>query len=293
MKKLKNPLVSVVIPTYNEEKDIEECIRTLLMQSYKNIEIIIVDDGSTDKTKEIVGKFKKVKLIQGEHKGPGFSRNLGAKHAKGKILIFVDADMYFDKDYVKNLTKPVIDGKTMGTEERYQKASNTSSIWSRCWGSYVTENRFGKSKKGIVFRSILREKFFEMGCFDPQYGYADDLTFLIKHKERPDIAENAICYHKNPSSPKEIFKQSKWIGSSLYVHYPPLDKKYLLIPILIMGTFSYIPLSVYIFLKKILKNTFKPKNPLELLYLLSFGFIRTAGTFKGVLIRNISGKNYR
>ena len=79
-------VISVVIPTYNEEKDIGLCLSSLKEQSYKNLEVIVVDDGSTDKTREIVKKFKKIKLIEGEHKGPGFSRNIGARHAKGDIL---------------------------------------------------------------------------------------------------------------------------------------------------------------------------------------------------------------
>jgi glycosyltransferase involved in cell wall biosynthesis len=102
-----NPLISVVIPTYNEEKDIPECLSSLAKQSYKNKEVIIVDDGSTDKTLEVIKKFKP-RVIKGQHKGPGFSRNLGSKKAKGSILIFVDADMTFDKDYLKNLVLPII-----------------------------------------------------------------------------------------------------------------------------------------------------------------------------------------
>ena len=79
----KNPLLSVIIPTYNEEKDIGECISTLLKQSYKKIEIIIVDDGSSDNTLNLVKKFRQVKILIQNHQGPGKARNLGARKSKG------------------------------------------------------------------------------------------------------------------------------------------------------------------------------------------------------------------
>lgn len=295
MKNLKNALVSVVIPTYNEEKDIRDCLDSLLKQSYKNIEIIIVDDGSTDKTREIVTTYSKnkVKLIEGMHKGPGFSRNLGAKQAKGVILVFVDADMFFDRDYIKNLTLPILHGKSIGTEERYQKASNLDKVWSRCWGSYVTGDRKNKDMKGIVFRAILKSKFFEMGGFDPKLGYADDLTFYFKHHVIPDLAENAICYHKNPSTPKEIYKQSVWIGKSRFLYYSLLGKRMLFPFIALLGVIALIPLSFYVFIKRILTRRFVPANIGEIFVLLAFSFIRVYGTFVGILKRNLRPIVYR
>ncbi|PIN90880.1 hypothetical protein COU60_00870 [Candidatus Pacearchaeota archaeon CG10_big_fil_rev_8_21_14_0_10_34_76] len=292
-KQKSNPLISIVIPAYNEEKVIGDCIKTLLNQTYENIEIIIVDDGSKDKTKDIVKRFSSVKLINGLHKGPGISRNLGASKAKGDILVFVDADMTFDKDYIKFLTLPVRKGECIGTEERFQKSSNLHNIWSRCWGQYVKEDRFGKDKKGIVFRSIIKEEFLKMGGFDPKYGYADDQTFLIKFGAKPDIADKAICYHKNPESLKEVFHQSKWIGASLFVHHPILSKKHLFIPILVGGILGIIPASFYLFLKKIVKKRFSPKNPIDVGYLAIFSFTRVLGILIGVLKNNLFGINYR
>jgi glycosyltransferase involved in cell wall biosynthesis len=290
---MKEPLVSAVIPTYNEENVIADCIQTLLSQSYQKLEIIIVDDGSKDKTRGIVKQFPVVKLIPGKHKGPGFSRNLGAKHAKGEILIFVDADMTFDKDYIKYLVKPILKDNSIGTEERHQKSSNLQNIWSRCWGLYVTGDRMNNEKKGLVFRAILKDKFFDLGCFDPKYGYADDLTFLLKYNIKPDLADKAICYHNNPATLRETFNQSKWIGSSLPLHYPFLGKKYLFPLILLSGLSLYSHSSVYLFSKKLVKKQFQPKNPIELLYLLTFSLTRVLGTFQGILKRNISGINYR
>jgi glycosyltransferase involved in cell wall biosynthesis len=208
-------LLSIIIPTYNEEKDIGDCLNSLKEQSYKNFEIIVVDDGSTDKTREIVGKFKKIKLIEGEHKGPGFSRNLGAKKAKGEVLIFVDADMTFDKDYLKNLLKPILENeKVIGTTHDYEEATNLDSIWSRCWGNVRVDYR-GESNEGVIFRAIRKNKFLEFKGFNPKYGYADDQTFWYEQKVKPVVAKNTNCYHKNPETLKEVYVQSKWIGASI------------------------------------------------------------------------------
>jgi glycosyltransferase involved in cell wall biosynthesis len=97
---MKTPRISIVIPTYNEEKDIGKCLESLRDQSIENFGVLIVDDGSTDKTIDVVKKFKDVGVIKGEHKGTAFSRNLCAENAKGEILVFVDADMTFDKNYL-------------------------------------------------------------------------------------------------------------------------------------------------------------------------------------------------
>ena len=160
--------ISVIIPTYNEEEDISSAIKSLLIQSEKNIEIIIVDDGSTDKTREIVKKFKKVRLILGKHRGPGISRNLGAKKAYGKILVFVDADMTFEKNYLKNLIKPIESSKEIiGTTHNYEVIDNTNNIWSRCWGKVRVNEKEGYGNS-VIFRAILKKKFLEMGGFNPK-----------------------------------------------------------------------------------------------------------------------------
>lgn len=208
-----NPLVSVVIPAYNEEKEIGECLSSLSKQSYSKKEIIVVDDGSTDKTAEIASSFKNVRLVKGQHKGPGTARNLGVKHAKGKIIVLVDADMTFDRNYIKELISPILAGEAYGTEDGKQIASNPGNVWSQCWGTYFKE--YINPSEGQIFRAILKKNFVKMGGFDPAYGYADDLTFYYKYKATSLRVPKAICYHKNPASFKEVYKQSRWIGASI------------------------------------------------------------------------------
>ena len=99
--KRKMPRVSVVMPVYNVEKYLKESLASLISQSFKNFELICVDDGSTDKSGEILRsmkpKFRRMTILEQKNKGAGAARNAGIKAAKGKYLFFMDADDICDK----------------------------------------------------------------------------------------------------------------------------------------------------------------------------------------------------
>lgn len=102
---MENKKVSVICPTYNCEKFVSETIQSVLSQSYSNIELIIVDDCSTDKTIEIVKSFsdKRIKLIVNKtNSGAAFSRNVALKAATGEYIAFLDGDDVWLKDKLSN-----------------------------------------------------------------------------------------------------------------------------------------------------------------------------------------------
>ena len=282
-------LVSVIIPCYNEEKDIVKCLESLNNQSYKNIEIIIVDDGSTDRSLEVIKQFLKVRVLKQEHRGPGRARNLGAKNAKGEILIFIDSDMTFDTNYVENLIKPIIEdknGRVIGTTHELEIVKNVDNVWSRCWGKIrVSKEEAGNIK---IFRAIRKKAFIDLEGFDPKYGYADDQTLWIKHKVKPIVAENTRCYHKNPETLKAVYKQSRWIGASI-------DKMLFRLPVI-----NYLSLMVMIILSPIaipalaVKRSYEKKS-MNLLFpwMILFLTARYFGTVGGIFRRIALGKNFR
>lgn len=101
--------VSVIVPVYNVEAYLEQCIHSILQQSYKNIELILVNDGSTDKSLEIIQKFQKnyseIVVVNQKNQGLSGARNSGINIAKGEYIIFVDSDDYIDKELVEDAVK--------------------------------------------------------------------------------------------------------------------------------------------------------------------------------------------
>ncbi|WP_161937670.1 glycosyltransferase family 2 protein [Sulfurovum riftiae] len=99
MKKINK--VTVIIPTYNAEKFIGRCIDTVISQIYENVEIIAIDDGSSDNTINILKEFKKIKVLENEtNQGPAYSRTKGLMQASGEYVAFLDADDYWDEDFI-------------------------------------------------------------------------------------------------------------------------------------------------------------------------------------------------
>lgn len=216
--------ISVIIPTYNEEKDVGECLTSLLGQSEKDIEIIVVDDGSNDETLNVLEKIKngneKINILKQKHLGAGAARNLGAKRARGEILVFVDADMTFDKDFLEKLVAPIVKGRVKGTFSKEEIVSNWESLWARSLNieeGWEEKRRHGKNypNEQWVFRAVLKSEFERVGGYDPG-GYADDWSLGKKLGYKAVKAGGAKFYHKNPDTLKEVFQQARWIGKREY-----------------------------------------------------------------------------
>lgn len=204
--------ISVIIPVYNEEKYISGCLESLAKQDYPDFEIIVVDDGSTDGS----GRYATYKQ---NHQGPGAARNLGAKKSKGEILVFVDADMEFEKDFLKKLTEPI--GEAIGTFSKEEYLLNKDNIWARYWNL----NLGREAEKMIpekypetspVFRAILKNKFREAGGFDAKIGYTDDWSLSRKLGTKA-VATKARFYHRNPETLKEVWTQARWFGKNEFL----------------------------------------------------------------------------
>ncbi|MCJ7805508.1 glycosyltransferase family 2 protein [Patescibacteria group bacterium] len=280
---------SVIIPTYNEEKVIANCLKSLLGQTLEDFEIIVVDDGSFDKTKQVLRNFQfpprsgllvsNFQLLEQKHRGPGMARNLGAKHSIGEILVFVDADMTFDKNFLRNLIKPIIAGKANGTFSKYEYVSNWENVWARCWNinqGWEEKRRHPRSYPDtqLVFRAILKKEFDRVGGFDPKLGYMDDWTLSQKLGYGALAADGAIFYHENPGTLEEVFPQAKWIGKRPYKLGAVGD--------IIALVRASLPMSLAVGLVRSLIS----QNPAFLVFKIVYDF----GIFVGILERLFLGK---
>ena len=112
---MSNPLLSVVIPVFNVEKYLPECLDSVLNQKYENIEIIAIDDGSTDNSLNILKKYAKensnITVLSQENSGPSVARNKGVKYAKGKYVHFLDADDFILPETYSSLIKMMMDNE--------------------------------------------------------------------------------------------------------------------------------------------------------------------------------------
>lgn len=278
--------VSVIIPTYNEEKVIGKCLDSLLLQTFRDYETIVVDDGSNDGTLGVLSRFKiqdsKFKILKQSHRGPGEARNLGAKYAKGEILVFLDADMTFDKNFLRSLIKSIVDGKDKGTFSKYEYVSNWENAWSRCWNinqGWKEKRRHPKNYPDTqsVFRAILKKEFEKVGGFDPKQGYMDDWTLSQKLGYQASAAEGAVFYHENPGTLGEVFSQAKWIGKRPY--------KLGIVGAVVALVRASFPISLIVGLYKALLA----KTPAFVV----FKFVYDFGVFVGILEHLVLGKQVK
>ena len=100
-------MVSVIIPVYNVEKYIDKCLESVVNQTYKNLEIIVINDGSTDESEEVIKKYlnkhSNIKYIYQENKGVSSARNAALTYANGKYVMFIDSDDYIDKYTIEKM----------------------------------------------------------------------------------------------------------------------------------------------------------------------------------------------
>ena len=108
-----NPVISIIIPVYNVEKYIRRCLNSVLAQTYKDYEIILVDDGSSDKSSVICDEYAEIEsniqVIHKDNQGPSHTRNVGIENAKGQYVYFLDSDDYIIPECIEILYKNLTD----------------------------------------------------------------------------------------------------------------------------------------------------------------------------------------
>ncbi len=186
-----NEKISVIIPAYNVEKYVVECLDSIHNQTYKNIEIVVVDDGSTDNTFKIVEDYSKnttnVKLAYQQNGGVCAARNKGLDLATGDYIMFVDADDYLPFDAVEILYKDLINNDAdmaigrMLSDKDADDISNTLQIWQGKEGlvNGLKDNpvTYGCCSK-LYKKSLIEDLRFEEGKKVHEDGYFVFLAFI-------------------------------------------------------------------------------------------------------------------
>lgn len=233
---------SIIIPAYNIEKYIHRCIDSVQAQDFKDIEIIVIDDCSTDGTKKEIKKIPGIKIIEhNENKCLGAARNSGMEIAKGEYIIFLDGDDYlYNEKVLGKLDKLIGNNKPdvvyMGfqiignkeemiipTEEtctrKYKVALDQyPNVWSKCWRrEFLMENNFKFPEKrfyeDVVFtyQAIMKVKDYMIADFPVHIyisGRQDSITTTLQFKNIYDTIENIkellIIKKKEPTEEVDI-----------------------------------------------------------------------------------------
>lgn len=192
---MSNPeLISIIVPVYNIENYLPRCLETIAAQTYRNIEIILVDDGSTDRSGCICDAFankeSRAKVIRQQNGGPGGARNTGMTNANGEYLMFVDGDDYLHKDAVNTLWTAInSDSKYDIAIGGFLKTSKLDEdIHSECERKAVNVPRkelmrlLIASKKlpfNVVWNKLYRKDKIADLCFE-DYMTSEDMDFNLK-----------------------------------------------------------------------------------------------------------------
>lgn len=215
--------LSVVVPAYNCEKTIKQCIESILGQTIRNIEIIVVDDGSVDNTAQIIKKFSQVKYIYQNNAGPATARNRGCKEAGGNIVFFTDSDCLPQKDWIE-LAMRHFEDKDVSVVCGSYGIANNENLLARCIHSEIQfRHTHLISETPSVFGSFnfgIRKKVFEcVGGFNESYrnasGEDNDLSYkVLKIGGRIIFERRSLVDHYHPSSfvkyMKEQYRHGYW-----------------------------------------------------------------------------------
>jgi glycosyltransferase involved in cell wall biosynthesis len=190
-----SPLVSIIIPTYNAAPYIEKCLRSLVAQDYSNIEIIVVDDESTDGSADIAEALHldKVKVLRLPHGGVSRARNAGIREASGKYIIFIDGDDWVEPDHLSTMLVPAESGiDCVVTRIQFDNEDGTPQFAEELCGYGQPDQRLEHKDFNVLFdahqmgspcdklyrRDIIVENNI---LFDDKITYAEDFVFNLNY----------------------------------------------------------------------------------------------------------------
>ncbi len=213
------PLVSIIVPVYNVEKYLDRCINSILNQDYHNIEVFLIDDGSTDKSGYICDKYtidSRVKVIHKKNSGMSMARNTGLKHMKGEYVAFIDSDDYVSSDYISHpLDKMIaiqadiivfdhceiknerIDEPLYKKNDIMQKmlTSGNESIYNLLIADEIPNSMWNKLYKSELWKKL---RFPEGKIYEDFFIWTD----ILRNKPKIEYLPETLYYYnrENPNS---------------------------------------------------------------------------------------------
>lgn len=260
---------SIVVPVYNRPDEVDELLGSLATQSAKDFEVIIVEDGSTVKCKEVCDKYTgrlDLHYYEKPNSGPGQSRNYGAERARGEYIIVLDSDVVLPTDYIKSINEELEDEPADafgGPDEAHASFSDTQKAISYSMTSFFTTGgiRGGKKKLDKFYprsfnMGISKKAYMALGGFS-KMRFGEDIDFSIrifKAGYKCRLFPKAWVWHKRRTDFRKFWRQVYNSGIArinLYKKYPESLKLVHMLPMVftlgIIGTVMLLLAGTYMF----------------------------------------------
>ncbi len=234
-------MISVIVPVYNVEKYIEKCLKSLVEQTLKNIEIIIVNDGSTDNSKKIISKFAEkysnIKYYEKTNGGLSSARNYGIKYANGEYVAFLDSDDYVEKNLYELMYKKALQENSDMVEcdfiwEYYGKNGEIVKTKKDKRKKFKTLNQYVKNARVVAWNKLIKKQIIDdFNIRFPEGLIYEDIEFFYKlfpHLNKISyvniygihyVQRNGSILNSNPEKIGDIFK----ILDNVIKYYRDLD----------------------------------------------------------------------
>lgn len=229
---IKEIKVSVVISVYNIEKYVSQCLESVLNQSYKNIEVIIINDGSTDNSRNVCSSFaydKRVKIINQNNQGLVSSRQNGLKEASGDYLLFIDGDDWLDIQAIQRMVDPILKNSKIDMTICNFSFDYPTKVKRNPWhlASGIYDRKMIKNQiikeliyprvipSSICCKLIKKELAEEILKVDKRISIGEDTaatTFLVIKSNNIYILDSTPLYHyrQNDESMTKVYKKDYW-----------------------------------------------------------------------------------
>lgn len=218
-----NGLVSIIVPIYNSDKTLEICVNSLLNQTYKKIEIILVNDGSRDNSlqvcKKIANENSNVLIVDQKNMGAAYARRNGIAHSKGDYLIFIDSDDWIEPEMVSTLMHELLENQVDLVECRFVrnfsngKKEYSSACEKRCIMNAhdaIKSLNYGEVISAGMCNKIFKKQFFEDSFFKDKVTIGEDYRIIWEYLRKC----NKVMY-----IPNILYHYTQHSGSVCYTGY--------------------------------------------------------------------------
>ncbi len=208
---MKDDLVSIIIPTFNEAENISNCLNSIKKQSYNNFEIIVVDNHSTDETTTMAERFTPKVYTHGPERSS--QRNFGAKKAKGKYLLFLDADMQMTKECLSEAIDKI---KGKNTIIAFPEKAIGQNFWEK---SIALERSLYQKEKLLAGARLFPEKLFaKLKGYDENLIAGEDWDITLRAEKlgcELTFTDSFLIHRENAKNLKEILKKKAYYSRNI------------------------------------------------------------------------------